>query len=189
MDTQTGRFMDLFRGYSKAYGLHIRDGERYKMHTILNTPSEEVVQDHFLGRVGLGIVPLMDDCRCAFGVLDVDIHTDTYEAAKRCAGLPLIAARSKSGNLHLYHFVKEPITGTEMSMRMHQFAVKLGYGRGTDIYPKDVARWHQNDPGKWILLPYFGATMTDRYAVYGDKKLDLDGFLNQAESLRDLVTA
>lgn len=190
------RFCTLFSGYSKAYGtFEIKKAdEKGKMagtaKTIRGLASAEVYERHLSGvGAGLGIVPLRDDDTVVFGAIDYDNrkadHLKAEEAVKKLA-LPLIVCRSKSGGAHFYCFTKEPIAASVMRDRLAEWTAKLGMAATTEHFPKQSARFNDNDIGSWINLPYFGGLEGpgDRYAIINGAPATLSSFLSLAESLR-----
>lgn len=202
MHSLVTRFMALFSGYSRAYGIHEpstdpddRGKRKGKSWTKLGAPTAELYEAHLMGKQGLGIVLLKDGDRVSFGAIDYDVYGASYshvalKAAK--AGLPVVAVESKSNGLHVFCFTREPVRATSMRARMNEFAVLLSLGtlpngQRTEIFPKQSARANEQDIGGWINLPYYGALkhpdpLPGRTA-YGPegRALNLAEFLDYAE--------
>lgn len=176
------KFMKLFKGLERAYGVYnlrnIKKSEK-KGEKIIGKPStirapvtKELWKDHLEGRAGLGIVPIMDNSKCLFGAIDIDVY-DGADFNKTLAfiddnDLPLVSCRTKSGGLHCYCFFKEPIDAAIVKEKLSIFAASLGFG-GAEIYPKQTQiLFERGDIGQWINMPYFNMENTDRYAY--DKK-------------------
>src|SRR5687768_5672162 len=73
------RMMKVFQGYTKRFGRFEVAGDRRadgkrdgKAWTPERAPEERDFEDHIAGRARIGIVPLGDDLKCAFGAIDVD---------------------------------------------------------------------------------------------------------------------
>lgn len=198
MPNQTGgavidRFISLYAGNTRSSGRY--DPKRDRSFTEPEPISAGLVQGHLDGKLGVGVVPIMDDDTCLWGAIDMDNH-DTDEdlpladiaALIESKGLPLVPCRSKSGGIHCYVFCKEPIAATIIKRLLASWADILGYG-GCEIFPKQGKLSVGKADGKlqlgnWINLPYFDAGKTLRYAYREGKKLDIDEFLDLAEGLK-----
>jgi hypothetical protein len=191
------RFMDLFRGLDRAYGTYSmrrtttkqRDGEKIvgKPATIISPVTPQLWKDHIEGRMGLGIVPILDDSKCYFGAIDIDVYEglDVKSVFKKIdgEGLPLLPCRTKSGGLHLYLFVKEAVSAGDMRDKLAAFASLLGFGE-SEIFPKQrEVLSERNDVGSWINMPYFGGDKTDRHGwdIQSGEPLSMEDFLTKAE--------
>lgn len=186
------RFYALFRGNERSYGVYLPQAKT-KMMTIKGKPhTHEDVRAHLEGERGLGIVPIMDDARCWFAAIDIDVHgpngqhVDLQQIDERIVRnqLPLVACRSKSGGAHCYVFFKEPADAGRVRFMLERFAGVLGYPT-SEIFPKQaVLKKNDGDAelplGNWINLPYFDSNETERYAVDGGKQVTLEYFLEMA---------
>ena len=144
--TTTDRFMELFRGYSKAHGeyrVQQREADG-KMSGRALTVSEGATKQHYQehldgGEYILGIIMLRDDNSCNFGVIDIDIRGDVKlnesldSLEKKIKKTPLVMCRSKSGGAHLYLFCKPAIAAVDMVAKLNEFAATLGYGGVEDL--------------------------------------------------------
>ena len=151
--------------------------------------TDDLWQAHVSGKSGIGIVPIHADGTVRFGAIDIDIYRDMdykalihqiYEEA-----LPLVPCRSKSGGLHLFSFVREPVPAALMIKKLSAIAQHLGHG-GAEIFPKQQqVLYEKGDMGSWINMPYFDAENTLRYAytASGDP-MPIDDFLTLAEGRR-----
>ena len=172
-----------FQGLDRAYGTYDLSKPRssHDAKKIVGQPktlqgkvTEDLWRDHLDGIKGLGIVPIMDNDKCHFGAIDIDIYEglDVKKIIKsineQC--LPLVPCRSKSGGLHCFTFVKEAVPAFLMKEKLGLFAAVLGYGK-SEIFPKQTEILSdRGDIGQWINMPYFNYKDTDRYAY--DKKGD-----------------
>ena len=152
------------------------------------------VLNHFDGKVGLGIVPILDDDNCLWGAIDVDCHgdhtpeIDIIALSKKIEEnqLPLIPCRSKSGGAHLYLFLQQPTLATKVRDMLAHWSRALGY-EGSEIFPKQVSLKGPEDQrplGNWINLPYFKSEDTDRYLVKFGSPVSLNTFIKTAEANR-----
>lgn len=193
------QLMERFKGLDRAYGLYnlnkTREVKRIgtkilgKPSTVVGFVDEELWKKHVDGIVGIGIVPIMDDSRCYFGAIDIDVYSglDLAKVAKEIKklDLPLVPCRSKSGGVHCFAFVKEPVPASIMREKLMLFASVLGYG-GTEIFPKQVEILaDRGDIGQWINMPYFNAEDTDRYGIDIDgSKLSCEAFIREIDKVR-----
>lgn len=195
-DDEVKRFMLLYRANTRSFGQwNPANGE-------MATEKREVAHDdfvgHFSGKLGIGCVPLRDDDTCYWGAIDIDNHgksedTDIagVEKAVQDLGLPLVACRSKSGGVHLYLFMNEPVRAELVRRVLKMWADRLSVP-GTDcLFPKHDRMNRDNETGEkglsnWINFPYFDTTKhkTIRYAVINGKPAPLSMFLDYAEGKR-----
>lgn len=167
-------FVRTFSGNKKAYGVHIykklnvkgqkEEGENY-------TKTEELLDDyytkHLEGKQGLGVIPIREDNKVLFSVIDIDEYENNvlrvvdmiYKGA-----MPIVPFRSKSGGLHAYIFYKEPIIAQSAINYTKQFVQLLGLTDQTEIFPKQ-ARLREEQVGNWINLPYYNAENTKQYLI------------------------
>lgn len=189
------RFMALFDGLDRAYGVYALDGvrsskgkEKGKARTVIGTVDESHWNNHLDGNVGLGIVPIRDNGTCNFGAIDVDEYNnglDVEALSKKVTKLhlPLVVMRSKSGGAHLALFLKHPAPASAVRKALMDCALILDFG-GSEIFPKQENLASKNDVGNWINMPYFDATRTTRYAILDGEPLSVEQFLDHAESMR-----
>lgn len=194
-DGHIEKFAALFRANERSYGVYMPNAKT-KMMTVKAAYSTENVRAHLAGEQGLGAVPIMDDSKCWFGVIDIDVHGPNgvhvdlmaIEEKIRKAELPLIACRSKSGGAHCYLFLKEPTDANHVRASLARWAAILGYG-GCEIFPKQInldklPTEPERPLGNWINLPYFDVSETERFAVDGGKQVTFEYFLEMAEGRR-----
>ena len=196
-DDDIRRFMLLYRGNPRSFGNW--DPQSGNAHTEKREATYEDFAKHFDGTTGIGMVPLRDDDTCWWGAIDIDNHgksedTDIcgVEQAVHDHGYPLVCTRSKSGGVHLYLFLNEPVRAELVRRVMKMWADKLNVP-GTDcLFPKHDRMNKDNETGEkglsnWINFPYFAAGKTkkiDRYAVINGKHAPLSMFLEYAEGRR-----
>ncbi|WP_192259335.1 TOTE conflict system archaeo-eukaryotic primase domain-containing protein [Mesorhizobium caraganae] len=188
------RFSNLFQGYGKNHGQYEikRVNEKGKNEGKASTrkgPATPAVWGVHLDGTGpgVGIIPLMADNTVVWGVIDIgeiEIDLDALEKQCRAESLPLVVCRSKSGGAHCFLFLKEPIPAERIVPLLESFAARLGYA-GCEIFPKQTTRLNEDeDIGNWLNMPYFYAEKTNRYCMHDKSELDLDAFLNFAESMK-----
>ena len=188
------RFMALFDGLDRAYGVYALEGarsakgkEKGKARTVLGTLDESHWNDHLDGSVGLGVVPIRDDNKCKFGAVDVDVYNDldieALSARIKALSLPLTVLRSKSGGAHLVLFMKHATPAAAVRKALMNCATILDFA-GSEIFPKQENLASKNDVGNWINMPYFDAERTTRYAVVDGTALTAEQFLDHAEDMQ-----
>lgn len=188
------RFRKLFAGLDRAHGRYDLTGERSekgkvkgKALTLQEPVTDELWEQHLNGQQGLGVVPIMDNGCCWFGVIDIDVYDldlIDLERKSRELDLPLILLRSKSGGAQMYVFFKEPTSASLIRQSLDSWATQLGHP-GVEIFPKQEELAGKEDVGNWINMPYFKAEDTERYAIINGKEYkDPIKFLNYAEKHR-----
>ena len=171
---QTQRFMAAFKGFEYAHGqTKIQEervaGKQKANSRIIREPlTEELVESHLKGILGVGSIPINENNKCNFGALDIDTYPlDLVALDKklRAAKVPCIVCRSKSGGAHIFFFFTEEILAGEFRDKASEIASYLGFG-GCEIFPKqEQVLVERGDVGNFINLPYFDSEQTMRYAV------------------------
>ncbi len=187
------KFFDIFKGMQSAYGTYtINKSEGEKQTGQAVTYREKVTlelwENHLLGKTGLGIVPINEESKCYFGAIDIDEYPIDYMKVIgkiRELDLPLIPCKSKSGGLHLYLFLSEAIEAALLSVKLKEFAIKLGYGTSQLFPTQTVVLVERGDVGNWINMPYFNYQDTTRYAYFPDGTImDVQDFLTQVQKVQ-----
>ena len=138
MQEKAQKFIELFAGFSRAHGQtevmdSQKNGKQQAKSFIVREPlTVELVQMHLEGKKGVGSIPIDENNQCLFGALDIDEYDlDLVKLFKKIKQLklPLTVCRSKSGGAHLYIFLKEKVSATELRDRLSEFASALGYGQ------------------------------------------------------------
>lgn len=183
------KFKEFFTGKERDFGRHeynfVEDGEKEKGKSW--TVSDTLItlddyQDHLNGKLGLGIIPVMEDSTCKFTVIDIDVYDkslDTFLAAIDNHNFPLVPFRSKSGGLHIYMFFEEPVPAKEAidltkrisSILAIDIFVKQSKGTMVEVFPKQATN---QGKGSWINLPYYNFQDTKQYAIKNSKPLSLE---------------
>src|SRR3990167_9966810 len=147
----TDRFERLFPGRTDAWGaLH---GECIR---------EPIIQRnyflHLIGKVSLGIYPLLDDGMCLFGAIDIDrddlnLVLQIREELWNIGLKPTFIERSKSKGYHVWVFFSQPVRAREVRRILNSVLSKLGLS--LEVFPKqDYLK--DGEIGNYINLPYFG---------------------------------
>jgi hypothetical protein len=191
------RFDALFSGLRRAFGQYLipqgtKADARGKVEGRASTWSNrdlsiEDWEDHLAAKRGLGICPLRDDDTCLFGAIDIDIYpTDSQAIYEKCReqNIPLILCRTKSGGIHGYLFLSEPVSAKLVRQRLATWAATVGY-EGIEIFPAQDTM-DDKATGNWINCAYFGDELSLRYAYApdGTGALTSEQFLDLAESTR-----
>lgn len=190
------RFINIFDGYTKAYGTYVakgtsKDGKaEIKAETVSEPATPALFQAHLDGTKPLGILPLDDDQRVRWAVIDIDTypidHTQLVERI-RDLKLPLVVCRSKSGGAHCFLFLSEPSDPVVVRSYMMSSAAALGYPKA-EVFPKQTQR-KEGETGNWLNLPYFYAKRSERYCVGdGMETLSLEEFLGIAEATATTIS-
>jgi hypothetical protein len=187
------RFMNLFKGFESAHGQYRvnkkeADGKMSGRAVTVSDPATEInFKEHLNGgEYILGVIPLLNNNSCHFGVIDIDIRgevklNESLESLeKKIRDTPLVLCRSKSGGAHLYLFCDPAIPAIDMVSKLNEFAAQLGYG-GSEVFPKQISRANERDRGNWINLCYWDGDKTERYAISKGKKLKLKEFIELVE--------
>ena len=202
MESITTRFMSLFRGNDRSYGRW--DPATGRVITIEGAYRVDEFEAHLTGSgAGVGVVPILDDGTCYFGVIDIDNHGSDQDvdfvklvANIKLHSLPLIVCRSKSGGAHCYLLGAERMPAARVREVLTRWANKIGAyematNRIVDIFPKqdrlDMDDQGNRALGNWINLPYYDRENTKRYGVDQSGELTLDLFVTLAESSKTTV--
>lgn len=190
-----GRMLRVFRGNSSGHGTY-SSGEttpgkvkveiKKSARTIRTGPTEALWERHLLGESPLGVIPILSDGTCYWGVIDVDrydlVHADVVKRIEDL-GFPAILCQSKSGGAHIFVFFSSPIPAATLMQKLREWAAVLGYG-DCEIFPKQTEVMEdRGDLGNWLNMPYFDCDRGNRYAVRKDGRgLSVEQFLDLAES-------
>ena len=183
------RFMELFKGYSQAYGTYNPsglggEGKQKPKYLTKKTPATvQNFDEHVTGKQPIGIYPLDDNEQVSFAAIDIDRYPIDHAGISnklQNLKLPVVVCNSKSNGAHIYVFFGEP-EGAEIAISLlKRVSTYLGYPEA-EIFPKQVKRL-SGGYGSFINLPFFGHPSLSYSCWDGDKKLGLDRFLDLAES-------
>ena len=188
------RMLAAFEGSKAAHGTTKvgrigRNGKAEADSRIVRQPlTEELMQGHIDGNLGIGAIPINADNKCKWGALDIDeydLDHDALQTKIRKLELPLLHCRSKSGGAHLYLFVDDYIDAAIFREYLLEISIALGQS-GCEMFPKqDRILVDRGDVGNFINLPYQNADMTLRYC-YNEKNeaMDLKQFLEAIDNNR-----
>ena len=193
-------FIKLFTGYEGDFG--IADMSKTSLDTSKNKikPNYEWAgrpvssidyKNHLEGKISIGIQPCRLNKTVQFGCIDIDppdygeFKVEEYLALFEQYKLPLIPILSKSGGLHCYLFLKEPIPTIDLIEAFKSFLLPLGLSSTTEVFPKqkELKEDDKGDikPGNFINLPYYNNGDSTRYAVdKNNSKLSLEQFIQLA---------
>lgn len=192
--SDAARMLAAFEGSRVAHGTTKvgktgRTGKAEADSRIVREPlTEEKVQAHLDGGLGVGAIPINEDNQCSWGALDIDQYDLDHKALQakiQKLKLPFIHCRTKSGGAHLYVFLDRFYDASSVREYLTEFSIALGFS-GCEIFPKqDRILSDRGDVGNFINMPYQNAEMTMRYAF--DEKgesLELSEFLDKVEASR-----
>jgi hypothetical protein len=198
------RFEGSFKGALRNYGLltNIKQGEKGKLigdyRTVKDTPiTIDLYKQHLEGKVLLGIIPIDEENKCSFGVIDIDIYqqgegTKDYIEIIEKERLPLVPFYSKSGGIHLYLFLREKVPAKEVRNLMSKYSnvllidklSKTYTKKSVEIFPKQLNVSRDKRVGSFINLPYFNAENTKQNIISFNKRLNLTEGLKFIEEKR-----
>ncbi|MEJ0092450.1 MAG: hypothetical protein WDN46_03175 [Methylocella sp.] len=195
------RLAALFAGYSGAHGTHgepvARDTDgkmeiKGTAKTLKQPVTLELWRQHVNGSRPLGIGPIDKNNECRWGSIDYDKYDDDLIAIIARAielELPVVPCRSKSGGLHLFVFLSEPVPARDVQIALYAMAAKLGLS-GSEIFPKQTQLLiERGDLPSWMIMPYFGSTynrkLQEQVGLTGQgDALTMEQFIRLAEQAR-----
>lgn len=187
---QIQEYMNVFSGSQHNFGEAIYESKddsgkvSAKCQTITNKLiTIKEYKDHLEGEKGLGIIPIKENNKCSFAIIDIDIYNanlDIYVEAIEKNNFPLVPFKSKSGGLHIYLFLKEEESAKKVVEIMRKmsfllsidFLIKRRKNSNVEIFPKQI-KIRKGEFGSWINLPYFDYKSTQQYAIKENKNLTL----------------
>jgi len=194
------KFIELFKGYEGDFGIANLsksefDAERSKLKPDYTWAGQPITafdyKNHIDGKISIGIQPCRLDKTAQFGCIDIDpkdyskFKVENYLALFQQYKLPLVPLLSKSGGLHCYLFMNEPIPTADLIDGLKSFLLPLGLKPKTEVFPKQKELKEDDrgkiKPGQFINLPYYNNGATNRYAVdKNNSKLSLEQFIEYA---------
>lgn len=188
---RTDRMMRLFAGYRGAHGTHgtptssrgVKQEIKKSAATVREPVTRELWQKHLDGERPLGVIPITEENTCNWGCIDVDVYDLDFQLViKKLRDLPLVPCKTKSGGLHAFLFVSEPVPAEEMRSTLQTLAASLGWGE-CEIFPKQTQVLSQRgDLGNWLNMPYLAGDKTERYGLKPNGlAMSLSEFLRHAE--------
>jgi hypothetical protein len=205
-------FIKLFSGYDGDFGIADMssaklDVERNKLKPDYEWAGRPIAssdyQDHINGKISIGIQPCKLNKTAQFGCIDIDpknysnFKVENYLALFQQYNLPLVPLLSKSGGLHCYIFLTEPIPTIDLIEALKAFLLPLGLKPTTEVFPKqkELKKDEKGDikPGNFINLPYYDNGQSNRYAIdKNNSKLSLEQFIkfaNESKITREKLEA
>jgi len=185
------RFRKIFVGLEERFGYHIanyEEGNGKKSGTSLtsNYPHTlEMWEAHLNGKKfkvktnkgfieadSLGLCPINTKSQCTWGAIDLDNYKpDIPELFKKLksVNVPIIPFRSKSGGIHLYIFMDQPVPALLMREKLHSIKNIFAVEQPDKIFPvQKYLNLEKGSAGSWINLPYHNAKNTERYMIKED---------------------
>lgn len=204
-ELQIQEFMSLFSGSKHNYGEYIytENKKNGKLEGQASTVKNKLItiheyRAHLEGIKGLGIIPINENQKCVFCVLDVDVYdrdlTMYIEAIER-GNFPLVPFMSKSGGLHIYLFFKQEVSARIAIDAMRKFSVMLAIdllvktnkNKSIEIFPKQI-KLQDKEVGNWINLPYYNHEHTRQCAIREGKHLTLTDALVYIRNKQSTMT-
>ena len=172
------RFKSIFEGLDVAYGQHQSQGKRAdgkqegKSYIVKQEVKDGLWLEHLNGNgPSLGIIPIMADNTVRWGCIDIDTYPIDYKKiinSIRNLQLPLVPCRSKSGGMHIFLFLKNPVSARLVREKLREVASGLGYS-SVEVFPKQsTILIEKGDLGNFLNLPYYNSKSTTRYAYKDD---------------------
>ena len=173
-------FIELFKGYEGDFGMADMsntsiDSDKNKIKPNYEWAGRPITDndylDHLAGKKSIGIQPCRIDKTVQFGCIDVDppdygtFKVEHYLSLFQQYKLPIVPILSKSGGLHCYVFLKEPIPTIDLIEALKAFLLPLGLKPTTEVFPKqkELQKDDKGDikPGNFINLPYYNSVDRD----------------------------
>lgn len=189
------KLMTLFRGSSRAHGVYteqldkdpLKKKVKGKAVTVSMAPTVKKWAQHVRGELGIGIIPINEENKCWWGVLDIDGEVNHIKLQERIQALelPLVVCYSKSRSAHCFLFLENQVPAESIRSILEEMASKLGVA-GCEIFPKqNTLNVEKGDLGNWLNMPYFNNTRKGVLLVDGQlHEQELDEFLEYAYSRR-----
>lgn len=189
------KLMTLFRGSSRAHGVYteqldkdpLKKKVKGKAMTVSMAPTLKKWIQHVTGECGLGIIPINEENKCWWGVLDIDGEVDHVKIQQRIQALelPLVVCYSKSKSAHCFLFLEHQVPAESIRSILEEMASKLGVA-GCEIFPKqNTLNVEKGDLGNWLNMPYFNNNRRGVLLVNDElHEQDLPEFLEYAYSKR-----
>ena len=149
------RFKQVFGGRADAWGV---------IHGL--SIQEEVTKQHYVqhlvGKTSLGIYPLLDDGKCRWATVDIDVDDLDLAVGLREAlcdlglNVGVYIERSKSKGHHVWLLFDAPVSAKNVRRILRTGLTKAGLDPGTEIFPKQDSLDEETPLGNYVNLPYFG---------------------------------
>jgi len=195
------KFIEYFSGLQRNYGFADLSEMMIDPQTGKNQPkkygwthrqiTDQDYTDHLSGKKSIGIQPCDDDGMARFGAIDIDskdykdFSVKKYLDIIKIYDLPLIPVKSKSGGLHLYLFLKEPVKALIIKKFLESLLFTLKLPLRTEIYPKQTELGKDSEgkfiDGNFINLPYYNRA--ERISINFDgKEFTFEQFIKVIEA-------
>jgi hypothetical protein len=195
------KFIEYFSGLQRNYGFADLSEMMIDPQTGKNQPkkygwthrqiTDQDYIDHLNGKKSIGIQPCNDEGLARFGAIDIDskdykdFSVKKYLDIIKSYDLPLIPVKSKSGGLHLYLFLKEPVKTLIIKKFLESLLFTLKLPLRTEIYPKQTELGKDSEgkfiDGNFINLPYYNKA--ERISINFDgKEFTFEQFIKVIEA-------
>ena len=194
------KFIEIFEGLKQDVGIAYLNkletdsvtGKKRPVYGWQHKPiTNQDYLDHLEGNKSIGIQPCDDDGIARFGAIDIDskdykdFSIKKYLDIIKQYDLPLIPIKSKSGGLHLYVFLKEPVKALVIKKFLESLLFTLQLPLRIEIFPKQTELGKDSEGnfinGNFINLPYYNKS--ERVAINFDgKAFSFDQFIKVIEA-------
>ena len=168
------KFIEIFTGLKRDYGYAdinsaFKDPSTGKLKLKYGWAAKELLEsdylDHLNGKKSIGIQPCDDDGLAKFGAIDIDseayndFNIRKYLEIIDQKNLPVVPVKSKSGGLHIYVFLNEPVKASFIRNFLDKLLFTFNLKASTEIFPKQTQLGIGSDGksinGNFINLPYY----------------------------------
>ena len=168
------KFIEIFTGLKRDYGYAdinsaFKDPSTGKLKLKYGWAAKELNESdyiaHLNGSKSIGIQPCDDDGLARFGAIDIDseayndFNIRKYLEIIDQKNLPVVPVKSKSGGLHIYVFLKEPVKASFIRNFLDKLLFTFNLKASTEIFPKQTQLGVGSDGkainGNFINLPYY----------------------------------
>ena len=194
------KFIEIFTGLKRDYGYAdinsaFKDPSTGKLKLKYGWAAKELNESdyiaHLNGSKSIGIQPCDDDGLARFGAIDIDseayndFNIRKYLEIIDQKNLPVVPVKSKSGGLHIYVFLKEPVKASFIRNFLDKLLFTFNLKASTEIFPKQTQLGVGSDGkainGNFINLPYYNRK--ERVGVNLDgSEFTFDQFIKVVES-------
>lgn len=180
---QIALFKGLFQGRVDCYGSYFRDTGKY--HVRKDKITDEVIVSHLMGRIPLGVFPLVKD-RISFAVVDFDTQQThpviRFRRTARALGMTVYVERSKGKGYHGWFFWGDLAPAAQVINTLRALLSSIGYPN-TEIFPKQAAL-KEGEFGNFVNCPLFGELVPMGRTVFVDD--EFNPYPDQWEFLKDI---
>lgn len=138
-------------------------GKRNASYNTVRQPlTDELLEAHFAGTTCINVQPLIEPGNiCQWGCIDIDTYDepdliDRVRSATRLFGLKCHIEPTKSGGVHIYVLLDQPIVAAPFRRALKKLAIWLGFPRAEIRPAQDEINISEGDVGTFISYPCMG---------------------------------